>query len=216
MRRKKIKGHNRRHRQIEKWRLENCSLDLASFLKETRNYYYAKIMISPWYDLSGIKSAIPQPNKKTRQKMLNGLLNIYDNWKSQLGTIGQPYYLKIWLFEPRFAKSQVVCAIGNRINFYEHTFYKPDNGKMLNTAIFGALKQKAEKLSWDYCLDEEHFDNSELQTPEDYATPEEYEEAKRWFAKLLKKPHRLTQFSAPIGNATESYSIKKGIVWVGR
>ena len=31
----------------------------------------------------------------------------------------------------------------------------------------------------------------------------------------LKKPHRLTTYTEPIGDATEGYSFKKGVVWIG-
>jgi hypothetical protein len=48
-----------------------------------------------------------------------------------------------------------------------------------------------------------------------YASLADYEEDKRWFEKMLKKPHRTTKLKEPIGDATESYSFKKGDVWLG-
>ena len=165
MRQNKIRGHNRRHKQIDNWRLVNLSLDLNDYLLNERDRYYAKIRVHPWSGLSLKNSVTPQPTGKTKQKMLNGLLDIFENWKAQLDKLEQPYYLKIWLFEPRFSQSQVVCAIGDRIDFYENTFYKPDNNKTIKLDNYGSLKTKLSKLSWDYRLDEDQYDNNEVSEP---------------------------------------------------
>jgi hypothetical protein len=120
MKLKKIRGHNRKHRDIERWRITNLELGLDHLKKY--NYDYAKILIHPWCDISITKSEIPVPKGETKQLILSGLIDIYHSWKSTLDEIGQPYYLKIWLFEPRFSRSQVVCAIGDRIDYYENMF----------------------------------------------------------------------------------------------
>ena len=147
--------------------------------------------------------------------MLNGLLDIYEDWKNQLDKLGQPYYLKIWLFEPRFSQSQVVCAVGENVDFYENTFFKPEERKNLNKNNYGKLKERLESFNWDYRLDEDHFDNTEVGEPEIYASKQDYEDTKKWFAKLLIKPHRTHKFKEPIGDATESYSFKRGDLWLG-
>jgi hypothetical protein len=215
VRQKKIRGHNRRHKQIDKWRLANLSLDLTDYLLNQRERYYAKFRVHPWSGLSLTNSVSAEPIGKTKQKMLNGLLDIYEDWKKQLAKLGQPYYLKVWLFEPRFSQSQVVCAIGDNIDFYENTFFKPENSIKLRTDNYGQLKNRLENLAWDYCLDEDHYDNTEVGEPEIYASRNDYEETKRWFDKLLKKPHRTYKFKELIGEKTESYSFKRGNIWFG-
>ena len=155
MRQKKIRGHNRRHKQIDNWRLDNLSLDLTDYLLNERDRYYAKIRVHPWSGLSLTNSVTPQPTGKTKQKMLNGLLDIYEDWKKQLDKLGQPYYLKVWLFEPRFSQSQVVCAIGDNVDFYENTFYKPDTDKPIQLDNYGSLKTNLSKFNWDYHFDED-------------------------------------------------------------
>ena len=215
MRQKKIRGHNRRHKQIDNWRLDNLSLDLTDYLLNQRDRYYAKIRVHPWSGLSLTNSVTPEPTGKTKQKMLNGLLDIYEDWKKQLDKLGQPYYLKVWLFEPRFSQSQVVCAIGNNVDFYENTFYKPDTNKTIQLDNYGSLKTKLSKFNWDYRLDEDHYDNSEVGEPKIYGSRQDYEETKTWFDKLLKKPHRTHKFIEPTGETTESYSFKRGALWLG-
>ncbi len=215
MRQKRIRGDHRLHKQIDNWRLDNLSLDLTDYLLNERDRYYAKIRVHPWSGLSLINSVTPQPTGKTKQKMLNGLLDIYENWKTQLDKLGQPYYLKVWLFEPRFSQSQVVCAIGDNVDFYENTFYKPDTEKAIRFDNYGTLKSKLSKLNWDYRLDEDNYDNTEVGEREIYASRQDYEDTVKWFDKLLKKPHRTHKLKELISDATELYSFKRGDIWLG-
>jgi hypothetical protein len=215
MRQKKIRGHNRRHKQIENWRLNNISLDLVGYLSNEYDRYYTKIDVHPWRGISITNSEIPQPSGKTKQKMLDALLDIYENWKAQLDKLGKPYYLKVWLFEPRFSQSQVVVALGDNIDFYENTFFKPEDGISFKAKNYGHLKSKLSQLTWDYCLDEDHYSNTEVGNPESYASRQDYEDTLKWFRNLLKKPHRTHRFNEPVGEMTELYSFKRGEVWLG-
>lgn len=215
VRKKKIRGHKRRWKGIDSWRLYHLDLNLTDHLLNERDRYYAKIRIHPWSGLSLSNSKTPEPIRKTKQKILKGLLDIYEDWKSQLDKLGQPYYLKIWLFEPRFSQSQVVCAIGDSVDFYENVFFKPEKSKVLSADNYGELKDRLESFNWDYRLDEDHYDNTEVGEPETYASRQDYEETKIWFATLLKKPHRTSKFKEPIGDITECYSFKRGDIWLG-
>lgn len=213
MRKQKIRGHKRRHRHIEEWRLENLNLRFDLF--EKYNGDHIDIVVHPWCDISIINSKIPEPKAKTKELMLSGLIDIYESWKKQLDKLGQPYYLKIWLYEPRFSKSQVVCGVGEKIDYYENVFFKPGERKKMKPNNYGQLKSKIESFNWDYHLDEDHYDNTEVGEPEMYASKQDYEDTKKWFAKLLKKPHRTNKFKEPIGNITESYSFTRGEIWLG-
>jgi len=215
MRKEKIRGHKRRWKDIENWRLDNLGLNLTDYLLNERDYYYAKIRVHPWSGISLGNSEIPQPTRKTKQKMLSGLLDIYDDWKKQLDQLGQPYYLKIWIFEPRFKQSQVVCAVGERMDYYENLFYQPETSKTFIPAFYGELKNRLQNFTWECRLDEDHFDNGSVCSPEMYATRQDYEEDKIWFNRLLKKTHRTEKLKEPIGETTELYSFKRGIVWLG-
>ena len=214
MRQKKIRGHHRRQKQIDSWRLDNMSFDLTDYLLNEQDRYYAKIRVYPWNGISVTNSVIPEPTRKTKQKIVSALLDIYENWKSQLDKLGQPYYLKLWLFEPHFSQSQVVCAIGDSIDFYENTFYKPDNVKVLRLDNYGILKTRLNEFNYEHRLDEVHYDNTEIGDPELYASIDDFEATKQWFKKLLSKPHRTVKFKEPIGEITESYSFKKGDIWL--
>jgi hypothetical protein len=160
---KKIRGHRRRWNDIDQWVTTHKNLDL-DYLKEYQRDY-AKIRVHPWSGISLTNSQTPEPKGQTKTKILSGLIEIHDSWKRELDQLGENYYLKIWLFEPRFARSQVVCAIGDYLDFYENTFFKPDESKKFNPAKYGQLKDEIENFNWEYRLDEDHFDNSEPSNP---------------------------------------------------
>ena len=103
MRLRKIRGHKRRWKKIEDWKNYNLNLDMDYLLEYQRDY--VKIRIHPWSGLSLINSVYLEPKRLTKQKMLNGLFDIYDQWKKQLDNFGKPYYLKIWLYDNRFSKT---------------------------------------------------------------------------------------------------------------
>jgi hypothetical protein len=209
MKYQKIRGHKRRQKAIEQWRLENLELRLD--LIEKYHYDHIDIVVHPWCDITIIKSRFPEPNRKTKQLMLNGLLDIYNSLKNQLDKIGQPYYLKIWLFEPRFSNSQVVCAIGDRIGYYENMFFEPESVRQFQSANYGGLKKRLDALKWQNRLDEDHVENDYVGDSKEYITNNDFVETKIWFDKTMKKSHRTTK----LDNSREYYSFKKGYVWLG-
>lgn len=92
MRTKKIRGHRRHWKNIDNWIEAHKSLDLH-FLKD-RQYDYAKIRVHPWSGINMVMSQIPEPKGTTKSKILYGLIEIYDTWKTELNKLGEPYYLK--------------------------------------------------------------------------------------------------------------------------
>jgi hypothetical protein len=214
MRHRKIRGHKRRHKQIDHWVLDNISIDNLplhrnKLLLRNQNRYHVKIDVDPWCRIPVINSEIPEPTGKTKQKILNGLLEIYENWKIQLDKLNESYYLKIWLFEPRFSQSQVVFAIGEDLNFYENVFYKPETHKSIKLENYGSLQSKIAQFDWDYYLDEEqNYDN-------DVKELLEQKVVKKWFQKLLKKPYRKIKYDEPFGEITGAYFFEVGDIWVG-
>ena len=147
---------------------------------------------------------------ETRKRILTGLLDIHDAWKKELDALGQPYYLKIWLYEPRFSLSQVVCAVGESADFYEHTFYKPDNPKTFPIRNYGKLQERMEKLQWEQALDENWIDTNTVGYPEEFESEAEYYTNRRWVKRKLRAPHRTEKTSAG-----EVHYIKMGTVWIG-
>lgn len=213
MRSRKVRGHRRRWKDIDHWLDNGTAFDLEQLKEYQRDY--VKVRVHPWSGLSLLKSQVLEPKGKTKMKILNGLLTVYDNWKNELDKIGEPYYLKIWLFEPRFSSSQVVCAVGDMKDYYESLFYKPENLKSLRPENYGILASAMSEFKWEHRIDEDHYTSDEVGEPKSYANQSDYEESKRWFERLMKRPHRTTTFQERIGDITETYSFKKGKVWLG-
>lgn len=209
MKTKKIRGHKRIWNDIEKWKNANLKLDLENLKQNERDY--AKIGVHPFSGILLTNSQIPEPKTETRKRILNGLLDIYESWKNQLDKLNDPYYLKIWLFEPSFSKSQIVCAIGNSIDFYQNTFNIPENSKEFKNSFGGIIKNRIENFNWECRLDEDFLFSNAIGNLEDYETEKEYLEDKQRFNNKLKKKH----FTRILKDGTNYYAFEIGNVWIG-
>ncbi len=213
MRKKKTRGHRRRWKEIKNWVDSNSNLDIGQLNSTQRNY--VKVYVYPWNGIDLENNTVPQPHGESKRRIISGLIDIYNSWKFALDQIEEPYYLKIWLYSPRISSSQVVCAVGGFIDFYNTTFFKPNDSKEFSSKDYGWLKQKLQQFNWSHHLDEEHYNNTEIGDPEDYNTLVEYEKEKSRFEAKLEKPHRTVVTNEPIGGATEFYSFKEGDIWIG-
>ena len=164
MRQRKIRGNKRRQKQIEIWRQISLTLDTENLLKHKRDL--VKIWVHPWSGISIINSTYPQPNGKTKKLMVSALIEIYENWKLQLDKLGQNYYLKIWLYEPRFSNSQIVCSIGDSMDYYNNTFNTSNKKVDLNVNNYIKSKDRISLVKWQLNLDEDYVDNFEIENYE--------------------------------------------------
>lgn len=184
-------------------------LDMDYLAQHHRDH--VKLWIHPYSSISMNSSVYPEPSGKIKKEMMQGLIDIYDHWKSQLDKTGEDYYLKIWLFDPWFSRSQVVCAYKSCLDFYEDTFYRPPNAdpdKLQNQQT-----SLPDGFNWELRWDEYHISSDELGEADEYYTEKEYLEAKADFEKQLKKPHR-TQPSS-VDDSVEYHSFKTGHIWLG-
>ena len=210
MKYKKIRGLKKKVAKIQNWVEEYLKLDIEQ-LSEYK-YHYSKVYVQPWDNISLNNSQIPEPKGKTKKEILNGLEKIYDSWKVELEKSEKPYYLKIWIYEPRISKSQVVCAIGDRIEYYENLFEKVDYKKN-NSSFTNSLSSE---FKWESKIDEVQYWKSELLWPS-----EQYENIEECYSdrKLLKKLENGNYRKELIDNPNEEkdiiYFLKKGKIWVG-
>jgi hypothetical protein len=153
---RKLRGGNRIIRKIKYWESYSLNLDLK-LLKENHREY-VKIWVSPFSHLHLKRYAYPEPSRLHKRLIMNALLNIYDTWKQQLDDLGEPYYLKIWLFENHFKYSQVVCSVQDKLHFYNNAFTKSDDLESANK--FVKINPKIEEYKWELYFDE-NFDENE-------------------------------------------------------
>ena len=135
----------RKHRILLK-RLESFSLfeeefDIESLKSEKYLYFQLEDNFGEFQN-STIQGRI-------RKSVFKVLLKIYDNWKIELEKLEKPYYLAIWIDESELMLSQIVCGIGERIEFYENKYFnEPYKDLELNLNQFGKLKTDLQDFNW--------------------------------------------------------------------
>lgn len=203
---KKIRGHKRIWKGIDYWIENSKKLDI-DYLKSNQREY-VKFWVHPYSGISVLDSEFTPPKGKTRQKIINGLLEIYNNWEQELDKLNEPYYLRIWFYNNDVSKSQVVCAIGDCLDFYSQTFYNPNENKPLPINNLG--------LQWEHRHFETHVCKLDIGVPDDFYSKEDYLQNKKWVERIMNNPKaRKSEQKEFNGNITTYYSIKASDVWLG-
>ena len=206
----KIRGIKRRQKDLNSWSDFHQELDIDR-LKEY-GYVYAKTKFGPWADLY-IERPYPSDYRK---QLFSNLINFYFKWKNALDKEFDNYYFKIWLSYPRFIDSQIVVAIGDKIDYYTNLFEKCDNQREFPVEVFNTEKLRINLFDWvthydrDYYL-ERNYLNLEL---EDNKDTKYYYEEKRFYNRLIKNgfPYKMIDH----GNGEERlFYIQQGYIWVG-
>lgn len=166
-------------------------LDLAALRRSER--HYVKIWLDPWSRL------VPRnPPVWFQRRILAALLGILESWRRTLDAAGEPYYLRLWLFDPEFHRSQVVAAVGSFIPFYENTFARAPAGNRRPPRRFDDPEYDLDALEWRPCL------HTDVVLADDAAD----------FGELT----RLTQHASRVeyaGTGQALLVLDRGLVWVG-
>ncbi|MFB9077962.1 hypothetical protein ACFFLS_04750 [Flavobacterium procerum] len=206
---KKIRGHRKIQKRIQNWIEQNGTINISDFL--ANKYCYAHVSFAPYCNISINNNSIAEPTAKTRKHIILGLQEIYNNWRIELDKFNQPYFLKIYLFEPRISKSQVICAIGKeKIEYYEK-FFRPAYYK--NDSNF--QKILSADFKWKTHSDDDIYSEQELLTPESYYhIVEDYNYCKKLLKKLQKKNYTKVKTENEYGE-DYLYYVPKGKVLIG-
>ncbi len=132
------------------------------------------------------------------------------SWDSDIKTLGRDYYLKIWFFENRFISTQLVAAIGGRIDWYRDKFYKNDNVGSICQPDFPTIKKDLDLINWELYYDEDEYWESDFADETNFDNEVEFEKAKKYFEKIKLKSHRYEGNSS--GNC---YYLNRGKLWIG-
>ena len=123
MRKVKARGHSGLHQRLDDWTEAQCSSFSAdSEILENQQRCWAKLRHVWGIDVGSCNSGRGHPKGLTKKLMLRSLYQVYQAWKDELDATGEPYYLKVWLYEPWIEDSQVVCAVGDLLGSYEEMF----------------------------------------------------------------------------------------------
>lgn len=194
--------------QIDQWEEQQLKLDLEELKYHQR--IYTKAELNPYSNYPSLNITHSAPSGKTRKKILTALLNIYESWNEQLQAFREPYYLKIWLYEPYITKSQVICATGDFIEFYKNSFFKPAADKRMPVENYGILQKRIEKLSWEYAIHEEVVSETDIGERFEFDSETEYFRNKKQVVRRIQNSFRKTS-----QDGTSYYHTKYGAVWIG-
>lgn len=207
---KKIRGEKRRIRKIKEWIDDHIVLDIA-YLKQYQ-CEYVKFWVSPWDRLSLTNSQYPQPQGIYKELFFGGLLQIYMSWKEQLDFLGQPYYLRIWLFENDLKRSQIVCAIGEKLENYHNVFEDTHLGdSILSVDEWQNVQDIINKFNWEKKKEITLYEMDWIGSLTDYVSNKEYEDSTRWFtSNVITKYREIKKI-----NSSDYYVVETDNVWIG-
>jgi hypothetical protein len=154
------------------------------------------------------------PNKGLiRKRIVKLLFEIHDNWKIELEKLNKPYYLAIWLCEPQIIRSDVVCAIGERIEMYsENWFDKSEKDNSIIKEAYGKSQFQFNRFTWERKNLYDTHESWEFDMPKGkYQTQKEYNYNRRYYSRIKKKCTKIVD-----EKNYKTYYEKIGDVWVGQ
>lgn len=198
----KIRGWKRRKRKIEEWKQQALILDWDALEKDQR--YYVKIWIPPFY-------SVPKRNPPHwyNQLIFESIIDIYSSWHHQLTKLGEPFYLRIWLYDPNFIHSQIVVAFREMVHFYDQSFNRTTVPLPFPSEKFSYQQSLIDQFEWESYVDEVSYFDEELNEylDEGLMSLEEIEK--------IKSTSTIHTHSSQTGDE-RLYFVEIGGVWIGK
>lgn len=198
---KKIRGWKRKMKQIEQWKQRHLELDMEQLSRNNRDY--VKLWMDPFYRLKK-----RNPPMWFARLWLAAMIEIYRSWAHQMNLVNEPYYLKIWLFDPNFIHSQIVVAFRDCLHFYDQTFDQSKEKK-----AFPAPKYKGveglQALTWELGIETNDYWESELQDDIEQGLMREKD-----IQAIRNKSYSSETVTTSYGIDTV-YKVRVGDVWIG-
>ena len=191
-------------RQINKSISDSENKLNIDFLKKEKYYNYE---IEEWYgEEFGIKGEL-------RKSIVETLLKIYFEWKIELDKLNKEYYLAIWLYNPRMLKSEIVCAIDEKITYYNNeSFLSNNKNPEFDPKQIGELSAKLEEFNWVKKFDLDSVREWEINFPkEQYESEKKYNKDQKFYNKLIRE-----KFHVEEKDNEKIYFHPKGDVWIGK
>lgn len=199
---KKIRGWKRHKRKIERWKQSAIDLNMDYVRENQRDY--AKLHIHPFYSL------VPRnPPTWFNRLLLDAMIDVHLHWHEKMTNEKEDFYLKMWLYEPDFIRSQIVTSYKECINFYSDTFDKHPASKPFPIHKYKSLEDKLSLFDWECHIDRDEYWESELKEDIElgFKTVAEVEDIKR-------KSYKAEKLNLSYGDDTR-YRVDTGDVWLG-
>lgn len=180
-------------------------MDLDMEHLHTYHRDYAKLWIHPFY-------ALPRRNPPAwyNALLLEAMVEVYAHWNKTLLATGEPYYLKLWIFDPHFIHSQIVAAYQDCLHFYDQTFDAQKIEKPFPFHKYPKIQDKLQLFDWHLYVDCDTYAESDLTDHLQRGWMSEKEAAS-----IRQKAYKTTVIQLPNGETDTGYSVRAGDVWVG-
>lgn len=198
---KKIRGWKRRIKSIENWKQRYIYLDIAQLERHHRDY--VKLWINPFYQLTK-----RNPPVWYARLIFGAMIEVYESWHERLKLLNEPFYLKMWVYDPNFIYSQIVVAFRDQLHFYDHTFDPSSIQKDFPTHLY-RKGLDIEKFEWELAIEADYYSLSELN--EDIVLGFRTEKEIKG---IQNKAYQQENIQSNNGENI-LYSVKIGDVWIG-
>lgn len=195
---KKLRGWKRHKRKIAKWKQDVINLDMD----EIQNYQrsYAKLWIHPFYSL-----VHRNPPNWFNRLLLHAMIDVYFHWYEQMKGEKEDFYLKIWLYEPNFIRSQIVVAYKDCLDFYKHTFDKNPTPKTFPLEKYKSSEEQLSRFQWELHIAADDYWASDLKEDIDLKLRTVVD-----VEKIIHQSYRMEKIQNDV-----IYKVNVGDVWVG-
>jgi len=189
----KVRGWPRRLRHVESLRGRFALPD--DRMLDGWGYDVVALHLAPWGNL------VPRnPPAWLRRRYLGVLLDLQRSWHDALTARGEPFDLMLWLVHPRFWRTQLVAAVGERIDFYKGTFLEPQPSVPPRPpALYDDPAYDLDRLAWTPGFDCDHVMEADLDADPEWAA---------WFERTAR-PRVVDE-----GYGMLTY--RRGDAWIGR
>jgi hypothetical protein len=102
--RKKIRGWKRRIRQIDRWGEDLKKPNIKWFKQANARHVYDRCYLSPFYRFDR-----RHPPLWFFKLIIAKFIAAYSQWEKVFEESGIPYDLQIWLYDPSYIQSEIIC-----------------------------------------------------------------------------------------------------------
>lgn len=191
---KKVRGWKRRIKQINKWGEDIQVPNIERFTQTRARCVYRRCTIAPFYNAKK-----KHPPTWFYKLIIAKFITAYHTWKRIFDDLGIPYDLQLWLYNPSFIHSEIVCWKVDEFNQCMKFNWESDLVKSFPYDTFGSNTSLSD---FDWVLaDEEHV---HFESDFDYADFTADDLLNDGYVKKVQRENEVY------------YAKRLGDIWIGR
>jgi len=140
---KKIRGWKRRIKQVEQWGEIIKQPHLNYFLSESGHHTYERCYLSPFYRLNK-----RQPPLWLYKIIIGKFIAAFESWEAVFKELDIPYDLQLWLYDPAFISSEIICYKMQREGEIKRFSWESEFTKPFPFAKLSSLRYDLNQFDW--------------------------------------------------------------------